>query len=72
MPLVCYIKLICWRAWAIGCSGKINKAKRLAKHQRSNVINALACVSCAQSKIPNWLKQKKKLHESVVNSGGPL
>ena len=38
-------------------SSEGNKAKRSAKQLRSNVINALACVSCVQG---NVVEEEKK------------
>ena len=52
----------------LGC--KKNKAKRFAKQQRSNVINALACVYCycLRAELNGW-RRKEEL-QSVVNRGG--
>ena len=51
---------------------KLNKAKRFAKQQRSNVINALACIYCyfLRAELNGYYQRKEELHRSVVSSGG--
>ena len=52
-----------------GAKTNRNKAKRFAKQQWSNVINALACVYCyfLNAESNGYQQKRKELHRSVVN-----